>query len=128
MEVDVRIDKWLWAVRIYKTRSQSTAACKSGKIRINGLPVKPSHEVKPGEIIWINLSPLHKTVKVSGLLGTRVSAKLAVNYFEDLTPKEEYDKLKINKEVNFEFRQRGIGRPTKRERREIEILKKYLGD
>ena len=128
MEEGVRIDKWLWAVRIYKTRSQSTTACRSGKVKINGTPVKPSHEVKTGEVITVNLSPLHKTLKVTGLIGNRVSAKLAVNYIEDLTPKEEYDKLKMNKEVNFEYRQRGIGRPTKRERREIEILKKYLGD
>jgi ribosome-associated heat shock protein Hsp15 len=128
MEEGVRIDKWLWAVRIYKTRSQSTTACKSGKIKINGSPVKPSHEVKPGETIMVNLSPLHKTIKVTGLIYNRVSAKLAVNYIEDLTLKEEYDKLKMGKEVNFEYRQRGIGRPTKRARREIEILKKYLGD
>ena len=128
MEEGVRIDKWLWAVRIFKTRRLSTVACRSGKVKINNSAVKPSHEVKPGEIIEVNLSPLNKTVKVKELTSNRVSAKLAETFIEDLTPGEEYEKIKMARAVNFEYRQRGIGRPTKRERREIEILKKYLGD
>jgi ribosome-associated heat shock protein Hsp15 len=128
MEEGVRIDKWLRAVRIFKTRSQSTIACKSGKVKVNESNVKPSHEVRTGEIISVNLSLLQKKVKVTGLLTNRVSAKLVENYMEDLTPHEEYEKLKIRCEVGFEYRQRGIGRPTKKERREIEVLKKYLGD
>jgi ribosome-associated heat shock protein Hsp15 len=128
MQEGVRIDKWLWAVRIFKTRSQATIACKSGKIKINESNVKPSHEVRTGEIISVNLSAIQKKVKVMELLTNRVSAKLVDNYMEDLTPQEEYDKMKAKKEIGFEHRQRGIGRPTKKERREIEILKKYLGD
>ena len=128
MEEGVRIDKWLWAVRIFKTRSQATIACKSGKVKVKESNVKPSHEIRTGEIISVNLSSLQKKVKVTGLLTNRVSAKLVENYMEDLTPQEEYDKLKIKREVGFEYRQRGIGRPTKKERREIEVLKKYLGD
>jgi ribosome-associated heat shock protein Hsp15 len=128
MEEGVRIDKWLWAVRIFKTRSQATLACKSGKVKINDCNVKPSREVKIDEIISVSLSSFQKKVRVTGLLINRVSAKLVENYSEDLTPKEEYEKQKLKREVNFEFRQRGIGRPTKKERREIEILKKYLGD
>jgi ribosome-associated heat shock protein Hsp15 len=128
MEEGVRIDKWLWAVRIFKTRNQATIACKSGKIKINDDNVKPSREVKIGEIITVNLYSFQKKVKVTDFLINRVSAKLVENFMEDLTPKEEYDKQKLKKKVGFEFRQRGIGRPTKKERREIEILKKYLGD
>jgi ribosome-associated heat shock protein Hsp15 len=128
MEEGVRIDKWLWAVRIFKTRSQATIACKAGKVKVNEGNVKPSHEVRAGEIITVNLSSLQKKVKVTGLLTNRVSAKLVENYMEDLTPQEEYEKLKMKREVGFEYRQRGIGRPTKKERREIEVLKKYLGD
>jgi len=126
MEESVRIDKWLWAVRIYKTRSQATLACKGGKIRINDMFVKPSHDVKVGQIVTVNLSPLIKTIKVTGLIENRVSAKLAIDYHEDLTSKEMYDSIKFRKELNFEYRERGIGRPTKRARREIELLKKYL--
>ena len=128
MEEGVRIDKWLWAVRIYKTRSQATIACRSGKVKVNESTIKPSHEVKIGEIISVNLSTLQKKIKVKELLTNRVSAKLVENYIDDLTPAEEYEKLKMTRAAGFEFRPRGIGRPTKKERREIEILKKYLGD
>ena len=128
MEEGVRIDKWLWCVRIYKTRSQATIACKSGKVKVNDGNIKPSHEVKIGEIILITISALQKRIKVKELLTNRISAKLVENYAEDLTPQEEYEKLKMKREVGFEFLRRGIGRPTKKERREIEILKKYLGD
>jgi ribosome-associated heat shock protein Hsp15 len=119
-----RIDKWLWSVRLFKTRSQATDACKSGKISIDDQSVKPSREVHIGDIIVIRQSPLIKTVKVKELLKSRVGAKLVENYMEDLTPEEEYTKLKLLREVNFEIRDRGIGRPTKKERRIIERLKK----
>ncbi|MBC8485847.1 MAG: RNA-binding S4 domain-containing protein [Bacteroidetes bacterium] len=124
MSEGIRIDKWLWAVRIFKTRSQAGEACKSGKVMINDIPVKPSREVKLDDIITIRLKQLTKTVQVTELLKNRVAAKFAVNYLADLTPKEEYDKLKIKKETNYEHRQRGFGRPTKKERRLIERLKK----
>lgn len=128
MEEGVRIDKWLWHVRIYKTRSQATDACRSGKVRINGNSVKPSHEVRAGMIIAVSLSLLQKTLKVKEMPAHRVSAKLVENFLEDLTPVEEYEKEKTKRAVGFEYRLRGIGRPTKKERREIEILKKYLGE
>ena len=127
MQGDVRIDKWLWSVRIYKTRSIATENIRSGKVILNDHVVKPSRLVKPGEVITINLNPLRKTVKVLGIPEHRVGAKLVESFMEDLTPQEEYDKLKTNKEAGFEYRQRGIGRPTKKERRIIEILKKQLG-
>jgi ribosome-associated heat shock protein Hsp15 len=126
MEEGFRIDKWLWAVRIYKTRSQATIACRTGKVRINENTVKPSRIVNCEEIIKVIIPPFTKTIKVIGLLEKRVSAKLAENYVLDLTPTEEYQKVKQMKLVNFEYRERGLGRPTKRQRREIEGLKKFL--
>lgn len=128
MAESIRIDKWLWSVRIYKTRTLATEACRAGKVRVNDRIVKPSHEVKPEELITISIAPIHKTLKVLALPVSRLSAKLVPDYMTDLTPTEEMEKLRLAREVNFEHRLRGLGRPTKRERREIENLKKYLGE
>lgn len=119
-----RIDKWLWAIRIYKTRTLATDACKAGKIKINGQAVKPSRELKLQEVITISQSPLTKTIRAKTLIHNRVSAKLVPDNAEDLTPPEEYEKLRQVNEVNGEHRDRGIGRPTKKQRRLIDILKK----
>jgi ribosome-associated heat shock protein Hsp15 len=124
MSEGIRIDKWLWAVRIYKTRNLAADACRAGKVRINDKPVNPSHEVKLDEAIVINLTPLIKTVKVIGILKNRVAAKLVEDYLEDMTPQEEYDKLKLMRELNYEHRKRGEGRPTKKQRRMIDVIKK----
>jgi ribosome-associated heat shock protein Hsp15 len=121
----LRIDKWLWAVRIFKTRNQASAACKGGKVKMDGQNVKASREVKEGEDIHISLTSFTKHVKIKALLKNRVGAKLVPEYMEDLTPQEEYDKQKMNRELNAEYRDRGEGRPTKKERRIIERLKKY---
>jgi ribosome-associated heat shock protein Hsp15 len=120
----IRIDKWLWAVRIFKTRSIATDACRNGRVKVGEQSAKPSHEVKVDEVIHVNLHSMTKTVKVKALLKNRVSASLVSDYMEDLTPQEEYDKLKLKHEMNHEFRPRGIGRPTKKERRLIERLKR----
>ena len=125
---DVRIDKWLWEVRIYKTRSLATESIRSGKVKIMDQSVKPSRIVKQGEIITIQLQAILKTVKVIDFPGHRVGARLVEEYMEDMTPQSEYDKLKMKKELGFGYRERGTGRPTKRERRIIEILKKQLGE
>jgi ribosome-associated heat shock protein Hsp15 len=127
MEEGVRIDKWLWCIRVFKTRNQATLACRSGKVRINDQLVKPSREIKTGEIITINLDSLKRSVKVLALVEHRVGAKLVEQFMEDMTPEEEYQKLRLPKDAGFGYRNRGLGRPTKKERREIEILKKYLG-
>ena len=128
MDKGIRIDKWLWAVRLFKTRSLASEACRTGKVKISGQVIKPSHDLKPGEVITLSFPPIVKTVKVAELISNRVSAKLVPGFMEDLTLEEEYQKLKRDSQVNFEFRERGIGRPTKRERREIEYLKQYLGE
>jgi len=123
-EHDVRIDKWLWAVRIFKTRSQASEACRKGRILINDVQVKPSRVIKVGEIVIVKKPPVTHQYKILGLLENRQSAKGIVNYVEDLTPEEEKEKLEIKKHIGFEIRDRGIGRPTKRERRLIDHLKK----
>ncbi|MCX6242052.1 MAG: RNA-binding S4 domain-containing protein [Bacteroidetes bacterium] len=128
MKQGVRIDKWLWAVRLFKTRNQATEACRSGKVRIDGQIIKPSREVKPEDEISISHQSLTRTVKVIQALENRVGAPLVPEYMQDLTPESEFLRVKMMKAVNFEYRDPGTGRPTKRHRREIEVLKKYLGE
>lgn len=119
----VRIDKWLWAVRVFKTRTQSADACKGGKVKMDGMNVKASREVKEGDIIDIQQGIFKKTLKVKVAAKNRVSAKLVPDLAEDLTPKEEYEKMDMLRQLNHEKRDRGTGRPTKRDRREIDRLK-----
>jgi ribosome-associated heat shock protein Hsp15 len=117
----VRIDKWLWAMRLFKTRSLATEACKKGRIIINGNELKPSHEVKPGEMIFVRKLPVVYTVKVLALTHNRLSAQKVKEYMEDLTSPEELEKLKINEDAFF-IRDRGTGRPTKKERRLLDDI------
>lgn len=126
MSEGVRVDKWLWAVRVFKTRSMATNACKIGKVKIDSQLLKPSAEVKPGNVVQVNKDHLNLELKVLNTLEKRVGAKLVPEYMEDLTPTEEYNKQEIARQTNFEYRERGIGRPTKKQRREIEKLKKFL--
>jgi len=115
----VRIDKWLWAVRIFKTRSQATDACRAGKVKVDGAAVKPSREVKTGMVIIVQTGPIQKQLQVVALLHSRVGAKLVPQYMLDLTPKEEYQKLEAIR-ASYAQRPRGSGRPTKKERREMD--------
>jgi ribosome-associated heat shock protein Hsp15 len=124
MTEGLRIDKWLWAVRIFKTRNQASEACRSGKVKIDENVVKPSREIKINDVVEVRLGIITKTVKVIGLIHNRVAAKFVNNHLVDLTPPEEYEKQKIQHQVNYEFRPRGQGRPTKKERRLIVKLKK----
>ncbi len=125
MEEHIRIDKWLWAVRMYKTRNQASQACRAGKVKIDDQMVKPSREVRLADVISVNLGFISRTVQVKALLTNRVSAKLVPDYAIDLTPEEEYARQKMNRETNFESRERGTGRPTKKQRRDIVNLKRY---
>ncbi len=120
---NIRIDKYLWAVRLFKTRSIATDACRAGKVKMNDMPVKPSHEISVGEIYELNIEQMHRTVQVKELLANRVGAKLVENYLTDLTPPEEYERIQMARQYGFEHRDRGAGRPTKRDRREIEEFK-----
>lgn len=120
--VKARIDRWLWAVRLFKTRSLAAEACRGGKIRVREDKVKPSYSVKAGETVTIQLGPITKTIRVLGVIEKRVGAKLVPDYLEDLTPPEEYELLRMTAAQNVLRRDRGTGRPTKRDRREIERL------
>jgi ribosome-associated heat shock protein Hsp15 len=126
--MDARIDKWLWAVRIFKTRSKASEACRSGKVLINEKSVKSSCHVKINEIIAVKSPPIVRLYRVKGLAVKRVSAKLAADLVEEITPEEELEKLKQfwKDPVRFIFapREKGTGRPTKRERRQLERLYK----
>jgi len=119
----LRIDKWLWEVRLFKTRSQATDACKAGKIKMDGASVKPAKDLRIGDVITVSLNPLFKTVRVKQFPKSRLGAKLVPDYYDDLTPAEEYDRVKLIEATNVEYRQRGIGRPTKKSRRMIDKLK-----
>nr|WP_319512232.1 RNA-binding S4 domain-containing protein [uncultured Draconibacterium sp.] len=116
----VRIDKWLWAVRIFKTRSQATEACKKGHITIGDSIVKASREVQVGEIIKVRKSPITKSFKVLALSGKRMGAKLVDNFMEDVTPPEEIELLEMQKHMRWITREKGTGRPTKKDRRDLD--------
>jgi ribosome-associated heat shock protein Hsp15 len=119
MDEAIRIDKWLWSVRVYATRSLATEECKKGRVTIGGIAVKPSRTVKVGETILVRKNPVTYTYRVVELLGKRVGAKLVPDYMQDLTPAEELKKLEDNQGGALFTRDRGAGRPTKKDRREI---------
>lgn len=121
-EKAVRIDKFLWSVRIYKTRSIAADACKKGRIFINDALVKSSRTVSVGDMIIVKKPPVIYLYKVKELLSNRVGAKLVENYIENLTSEEELLKLDMNSQVVFVRRDRGTGRPTKKERRDLDKL------
>ncbi len=118
----VRIDKWLWSVRVFKTRSIAADACNKGRVLINNIPAKPSKELTGNETITVRKPPVIYTYKIKALVKNRLPAKLVPEYIEDLTSVEELNKLNIN-ETFFIKRERGAGRPTKKERRVIDQLK-----
>ena len=122
-EEPIRIDKWLWAARLFKTRSLAADAIKGGKVKVDGNPVKPSREVKEGDVIQVQIEQLHKVVQVKTVIKNRVSAKQVPEVYADLTPKEEYERIEFMRAYKAEWRDRGAGRPTKKERRMIERLK-----
>jgi ribosome-associated heat shock protein Hsp15 len=118
----VRVDKWLWAVRLFKTRTLATEACRAGHVTSDGQEVKPARAVKIGDVYNVRITPITKTVKVIAPLDRRVGAKMVEQYMEDLTPASEYLKQMAARENPLLKREKGAGRPTKRERREIEGL------
>jgi ribosome-associated heat shock protein Hsp15 len=116
-----RIDKWLWAVRIFKTRTLATEACKKGRIIINGLEVKPSREIKTGEILLVRKLPVIYTLRVKALTNNRLPAQRVPEFMEDMTSIEELEKLKLNDSL-FLKRDKGTGRPTKKDRRLLDDI------
>ena len=124
----VRIDKYLWAIRAFKTRTEAAEACKGGKVKVAGDNVKPSKEVKEGEVITVRKGVVCYTYQVVRPPECRVGAKLVPEFALDLTPESELLKLKAPVETFFVTRERGLGRPTKKDRREIEELWDNLRD
>lgn len=118
----VRIDKWLWAVRIFKTRSQAAEACGKGHVSVGGVNVKASREVKVGDTISVRVPPIQREYRVKQVTDKRMSAQLAADFVEETTPQERLDILR-GAHMQFEHRDRGTGRPTKRDRRLIDRLK-----
>ena len=120
MKSEVRIDKWLWAVRIFKTRSIAAEACKKGKIMIDGMAVKPSRNIKINDIIQIKRPPIVYSFKVLALTENRLGAKLVPEYLENVTTADQLHLLELDKISAVGKRQKGTGRPTKKERRELD--------
>ncbi len=117
----VRLDKWLWAVRIYKTRNQAAEACKKGRILVNGMEAKPSREIRIGDIVIVRKLPVIYTYKVLVLIEHRQSARIARDCMEDLTTIDELNKFRV-KDIFFVKRDQGTGRPTKKERRTLDDI------
>ena len=120
MNSEARIDKWLWAARIYKTRTLASDACKNGRITINGALAKPSRTVKVGDQVGVKKSPITYTFRVLQAIEKRVGAKLLPEVFENITPPEQYELLEMNRISGFIDRARGTGRPTKKDRRALD--------
>ena len=119
----IRIDKWLWAVRIFKTRAISTDACNSGKVKIKGKSIKPSRAIKLNESITVQKGIVKFVYEVTGLIEKRVSAKIAIENINDLTSEKEKFKMKAASSQPVSLRDKGMGRPTKKDRRDIEKIK-----
>nr|MBS0036818.1 RNA-binding S4 domain-containing protein [Saprospiraceae bacterium] len=124
----VRVDKWIWSIRLIKSRSRATRACKDGDVLKDGVKLKPAQTIETGDVIQFRKNGFTYTVKVIQLLEKRVGAAIAATCYEDLTPEEEYLKYEswFNRKKKSEFREKGLGRPTKKDRREIERLKNML--
>ena len=117
-----RIDKYLWAIRVYKSRTDATDACKGGKVKLNGQDVKPAREVKPGDLVTARKGQVLFTFRVLDLIDKRVGAALVPRYAENLTPPEEMEKMRAPVETFFFKRDRGAGRPTKKDRRQMDSM------
>ncbi|MBP5714026.1 MAG: RNA-binding S4 domain-containing protein [Prevotella sp.] len=120
MEEVTRVDKWLWAARIFKTRSIAADACKNGRVTIGGVNVKPSHTVKAGETVDVRKPPITYSFRILKTIEQRVGAKLLPEIYENVTAPEQYELLEMNRISGFVDRARGTGRPTKKDRRALD--------
>lgn len=118
-----RIDKWLWSMRVFKTRTIATDACRKGRVTMGGAAVKPSRTVKPGDVIDVRKPPITYTFRVKQLSTGRLGARLVPEYLENLTSQDQYDLLEMTKISGFVDRRKGLGRPTKRDSRELSRFK-----
>ena len=124
MAKSVRIDKYLWAVRLYKTRTLATEACRKGKVNVDDMPAKPSRMVSTGDVIEVRKMPVTYSYRVIEPIEKRVGAKIVDTYVEDITPEEELHKLEMQDDF-FVKRDRGTGRPTKKDRRLLDDLQDF---
>lgn len=124
----MRVDKYLWCVRYFKTRTVATHACKQGKVKINGANVKPSREIYAADKITVRKEQIDYEIEVLDLPTSRVGAKIAGLYVNDITPKEAFDKKELLKYSQEYYRKKGTGRPTKKDRRDIDDLLDNTGD
>lgn len=118
--MEARIDKWLWAVRIFKTRTIAADACKNGRVTMNGMTVKPSKVLRDGDVVSVRKPPVTYTFRVLKAIENRVGAKLVPEMLENITPREQYEILEMSRISGFVNRARGTGRPTKKERRDLD--------
>ena len=118
--MEIRIDKWLWATRIFKTRTIALEECKKNRVMVNDVPAKPSRMIRIGDIISVRKPPITYSFKVLGLTSNRVGAKLVPEYLENITPPEQYEILNLQKISGFVDREKGTGRPTKKDRRDLD--------
>jgi ribosome-associated heat shock protein Hsp15 len=114
---DTRLDKWLWSVRVFKTRAEATAVCRNGRVQVNGLDAKPGRDVHVGETVTARVGMVTRTLKVLGFPRSRVAAKQLPEFVQDLTPPAEYERARQAGLEHMLARERGRGRPTKKERR-----------
>lgn len=121
--MEERVDKWLWAMRVFKTRTIATDACKKGRVMIGGTAVKPSRMIKTGDVIDVRKPPITYTFRVKGVTGNRLGAKLVPGYLENITSPEQYELLEMTKISGFVDRRKGLGRPTKKDSREMSRFK-----
>ncbi len=121
--MEVRVDKWLWAMRVFKTRTIATDACKKGRVSMGGTPVKPSRTLKEGDVVEVRKPPITYTFRVKALTQNRLGARLVPDYLENLTPQSQYDILEMSKISGFVDRRKGLGRPTKKEGRDLSQFK-----
>lgn len=122
MADEARIDKWLWAARIFKTRSIAADACKNGRVTINNVNVKPSHMVKAGETVSVKKPPITYSFRILKPIEQRVGAKLISEVYENVTDPKQYELLEMSRISGFVDRARGTGRPTKKERRALDAF------
>ena len=128
MGLNTRVDKFLWCVRLYKTRALSNEACNKSKIKVNTKKVKASYLVKVDDIISIKKNLITIEIRVKDLLLKRISAKLVGNYIQDITPDSEKIKLEVSKNLPIVYREKGTGRPTKKERRDMMKIIDYYSE
>lgn len=129
-KTEERVDKWLWEMRVFKTRTQATDACKNNRVIIGSAQAKPSRTVKPGDEVSVRKSPITYTFRVKGIPGGRLGARLVPEYLENITPADQYELLEMTRISGFVDRRKGLGRPTKRDARDMASFKEstYTAD